>query len=362
MEFVLICPTSSQPRFHKRAIQLNKIHKTSVFAFQRGLYEENTFSSELNLHYLGKIQDGQYFLRVITLVKAIFAIIKFRKKNADKNLFFYAMSFDCMMIAMLAGIKRGIYEVGDIRFNRNKKGFFSYIEDYLINRINGVVVTSPSFINLIKSPKQFNKNIPYYVIENKVDASLQRPYFNFPEKDKQIKKIRIGLIGFLRYKVPISRIINFVKENQDHYELHCWGDGQYKDIVLNNLSDSIFFYGSFKNPDQLEEIYSLIDLNYTVYGGENKTEIGVSHALPNKYYESAFFHIPIICRSNTEVGKKAKDNMIGFEIDISTSKSFSDGLLSISKYDIDEAKTKCNAIETKDLIEDGENILRDIFK
>ena len=50
------------------------------------------------------------------------------------------------------------------------------------------------------------------------------------------------------------------------------------------------------NPDDLERIYGSIDLNYVVYGGDPKSEIGVRLAIPNKLYESIFFQVPLVCR------------------------------------------------------------------
>ncbi len=363
MEFILICPTSSQPRFHKRALQLNRIHKTNIFAFQRGLYEENKFSPELDFYKLGKVKDGSYLKRLSTIISAIFKIRMYRNRSNNTDFFFYAMSFDSMLIAILAGLNKGLYEVGDIRFDRKKKSIFSYIESYLIKNIKGVVVTSPSFINLIKTEEHRLAEIPFHVIENKVDKSIVRPIFqNIRNEDSGFRKIKIGLIGFLRYRLPIERLIKFVQENSNKYELHCWGDGECKNIIKENTSKNIFFYGSFRNPDQLEQIYKSIDLSYTVYGGDVATEIGVSTALPNKYYESAFFHVPILCRVNTEVGKKSVKNGIGFMIDIENYEIFQRDLLKIKFKDIIIAKTKCSNINTSELVEDGSKILLNIFQ
>ena len=75
----------------------------------------------------------------------------------------------------MSGIKKGFYEIGDLRFLRDKINLFSIIEALLVRSINGVVVTSPSFIGLVKPKKFYKSKTPFYLIENKVINTLKRP-------------------------------------------------------------------------------------------------------------------------------------------------------------------------------------------
>ena len=77
--------------------------------------------------------------------------------------------------------------------------------------------------------------------------------------------------------------------------------------------DNITFNGSFKNPDDLERIYSENNINFVVYNNTLKNE---QVAMPNKFYESGFFNMPILCATNTYVGQRALDQGMGWIVDI----------------------------------------------
>ena len=66
----------------------------------------------------------------------------------------------------------------------------------------------------------------------------------------------------------------------------------------------------FKNPDDMEKIYSENNLNFVVYDNTLDNE---KVAMPNKFYESGFFNIPIVCAENTYVGKKSFGSKHGLD-------------------------------------------------
>ena len=149
-KLVVICPTMSQPRFHKRAQQLKLLFNLDIYAFSRGLYEINEFPEGLTPTSLGRIKDRSYVGRISKLIRAIF-IIRRNLKRADKlNTFFYVFSLDALVIARLLGLRRGFYEVGDIRIDRSKRSFFSTVERILTKNLEAIVVTSPKFVDEIK--------------------------------------------------------------------------------------------------------------------------------------------------------------------------------------------------------------------
>ncbi len=351
---ILICPTISQPRFHKRADQLDDIFHLEIFAFSRGLYEMNTFPKKFSPIQLGKIKDKFYLKRIFKLIRAIFIIRKHVIKYDKKETLFYAFSLDTLIIGWLCGIKTGFYEVGDIRFDRNKKTIFSRLENLFARNLKAVVVTSPKFVDEIKKSGSRLKNIPYILIENKMPEGLSRPQLDIKLK-KNNEKIKIGVIGFLRYEAPLKKILSFVLNHSEIYELHCWGDGPCRKLFENHSCQSINYYGSFKNPDSLEDIYGNIDLNYVVYGGDIKSEIGVRLAIPNKLYESIFYGIPLLCRSETEIGAVAESMGVGITIQES---EFEHDLLAISFSQIRKMQKKCYEIKSGDIVDKGRSKLK----
>ena len=196
-----------------------------------------------------------------------------------------------------------------------------------------------------------------YFIENKIPKALL-PH-RVRDKKKVAGKIIIGLIGFLRYELPILRLIKFVENNSSLVTLKVFGDGQFKHYFDQNQSKNITYYGSFKNPDELNEIYKKIDINYVVY---DPSSLNVRLALPNKLYESVFFRVPIICSTNTYLSKLVREWDIGDEIDISSQLNFDRDFYKYLKADWIQSKSNnCLRIPNKSLIDDQEKELRTII-
>jgi len=354
----VLCPTLTQPRFHKRVSQLAEIFDVNVSGFSRGLYEVNSFPERFTVNSLGKVRDGNYLQRVLVLLRAVLILRRMVKQANTDEQYFYTFGLDGLIIARLSGLKVGFYEIGDIRFKRSRGNIFSFLENFLSRYLEAVVVTSPGFISEVKKSGPDIDVLPFEVIENKLPPHLMRPKLNNAMDDVK-GKIKIGVIGFLRYEKPLRKILSFVLEHKDRYELHCWGDGPCKVLFENHPSSNVAFYGSFKNPERLEDIYSRIDLNYTVYGGNPADEIGVRLALPNKLYESIFYYVPILCREATEVGRVAVGLGVGAMI---AENDFDSTLLNIDRTKIQEMRRKCSEVIVSDLIDDGSVIIKSLLK
>ena len=352
----VICPSLSQPRFHKRVEQLKQCFEIHVFGFSRGLYEINGFPSHQYVENLGRVKDGKYLQRISSVFKAIRILRRYIQNSGLSKIYFYAFGLDGLMIARLSGLREGIYEVGDIRFDRGAGGMLAMMENFFSRYLKAIVVTSPDFINEVKKSGTRIRELPIKVIENKLPLGLSRPSSSCVRL-KSSNKIRIGVIGFLRYEKPLKQLAAFVAANQDEYELLCWGDGPYKELFENNSVPNIKYFGSFKNPEELESIYESIDLNFAVYGGSSRDEIGVRLALPNKLYESIFFGVPILCRDKTAVARIAQDKGIGMSI---THSYFNTDLSSISLDKIREMRQNCLLISAESVTDDGQGVIESI--
>jgi hypothetical protein len=86
------------------------------------------------------------------------------------------------------------------------------------------------------------------------------------------------------------------------------------EIIRKNINshDNIFYHGAFKNPDDLEKVYSENNLNFVAYDNKLDNE---KVAMPNKFYESGYFNVPIICSKDTFVGERVLQLNIGWVID-----------------------------------------------
>lgn len=352
---IVIAPTTSQPRYHKRVRQLSTFFPVRIFAFNRGYYEKNFFPKSFPYISLGKINDRNYLKRVY---KLIYAISKVRKNlPPNKDLVFYAFSLDCVITAKLAGIKNGYLEVSDLIMSKGI-GKFAWILEKIITRdVLGLVLTSKAFYS---DYYRYRLNLPskkVYIIDNKVDKTLA----NIRPKLKEINKERIviGLIGLLRYEKPIRLLISLVKRKPEKLILECFGDGPSRYLIENNACENIRYNGSFQNPDKIPEIYSKIDINYAVY---DNSLLNVRLALPNKLFESAFFGVPIVCCDSTFVGKIAKNWGIGDTVRIKNQKLFEEDIIKITNINwLIQASKRCFSIPSSFLIDDGEVVLEKMF-
>lgn len=349
---LLITPTSSQPRFHKRASQIATICNIIIFSFERKYYNENVFPDNVSYTSLGEISDGQYIFRIISIVKAVIKIRSFLKKN--REYWFYAMSFDCLMIAKLSGIKNGFYEIGDLRQVEGFAKIISFIEPFFMKNVFGIVATSKQFYEhyLIKCLSPVNR---LYVIENKINVIFknQRPNKTLFKS----KRIKIGLIGLLRFKRPIDLLLNFVKDRPNLYEIECFGDGPLKSYIESYQCENIHYHGSFNNYN-LPAIYKQIDVNYVVY---DAFHLNVRLAIPNKIYESAYFGVPILCCEETALGRMVSEWKIGKTIRINDKFSYENDVGSINAEWINKCITNCFKLSDAELLDDGEKVISEMF-
>ena len=337
----ILAPTHSQPRFHKRV---------TIYYYSRFYYKQNHFNNRYRKINLGQISDGRHLSRFSIIIKAVQTIRKDAKKMRPK--WFYAFSLDLAVIGFFSGIKIGFIEIGDIINNKGVGRLARIIEYFLFRKIKGIIFTSSAFF--------YNYN-GWNFIENKVhviENKLSR-YYAYHKRPKDFIKdgvVRIGLVGLLRYERPIKLLINFIKNNTRSVKLICYGDGPYKDLIIKNCDENIFYEGSFKSPEDLEKIYDNIDINFIVY---DNTLLNVRLALPNKLYESVFWNVPIICSQNTYLSSIVKKWKVGSKISISNQKEFNDQLhLFVKKSWIKNKSINCMSVnKSKKLIDDSENVI-----
>jgi len=353
---VIITPSSSQPRYHKRISVLSKLSDTIIFTFRRGLYETNIFQPGVRVHDFGRIPDKNYLQRIFPFIRAIYLLSR-NLPSGYKSVQFYTFNVDGLLIAKLAGIKKGYFEVGDI-FHTSRFNFaMKRIEKLIVNGVSGLILTSSKYYT------EYYKNIltstnktSVYIIENKVDSRLEggRPTI---KTILNYSPITIGLVGLLRYPEPILRLVNFVKRYPDLTKLKVFGDGHElcKSLISKNVCENIEYFGSYKSPNDLLNIYNQIDVNYVVY---DYRKINVRLALPNKLYESAYFGVPIICGVQTYLGFLAKKWGIGGSIRIENQHDFDNDMMQVLNYNwLIQASTNCFAIANDKLLDNSENTI-----
>lgn len=332
-----------QPRVVKRILELAYSYKTvTVYAYSRGIYEVGNYKvlegqNNIEIVILGTLKDGKYFSRIVLYMKFIVRIVK---QYGFKSKLMYVFGLDLRMVTFGIPNTKVFYEISDIIWlykSKVPKKVLSIIDAFLAKKSYQVTFTSEGFY---KAYYNFLDSRKVRIKENKF-----KTYGRVKSLESiNTEKLKVAYIGSFRYYNIIKFLIESVAKN-NHIDLNFYGDSNVSIVqeikkACNNY-ENISYEGKFKNPDDLERIYSENNLNFVVY--DNKLE-NEQVAMPNKFYESGFFNIPIVVATNTFVGKKVLEMKMGWTID-ATKESINHFLTSIS---LDDVKKRHHHIRTID--------------
>lgn len=310
-KIIFICDLLSQPRIIKR---INSIHlaglEVKVYGYRRNKYNCNTFPSDIPVTTLGEMQDSSGYLRKLKQTyKDISDIIK---ENGTKENIYYAFGF---FPALFLLMKRAayIYEISDLLYGYKRferlRWLFVRIDKTLVKHSLATVMTSLGFKEYLFGNSS-NQNI--IVIPNK----LNEYFLNVSRKPtifNNQKPIVFAYVGAIRYPQTVLRFARIVGQQFPNHEFHFYGESPLTPecIKLADTYKNVKYFGAFKNPEDLERIYSIVDMLVTCYETENLNE---RIAEPNKLYEALFFCKPIIVSTGTFLSKQVENYQCGFAI------------------------------------------------
>lgn len=317
----ILSPALSQPRFHRRAqLFLDNGFQVRVYSFTRDYYAENTFPEGVEVVDLGKISGGNYLRRVPTLAQAIFKIRGKEKSGESPPDLAYAFGLDMALVAGFS-IRKSVplvYETGDLQnplpHGSLKSRALAAADKFAVGRARLLAATSPRFIEEyfeIIAPGVTSRAV---LVENQVSRDTARRFPRVLQAKEPGLPVRIGFVGRLRYPECLVPLMEAVGQESEKFQLHVHGDGPLRETVERyaKLHDNILFHGSFRNPDDLENIYRSIDVNYVVYDNRDPN---VRLALPNKLYESPYFGTPMIVAARTHLSERVAADGIGLATD-----------------------------------------------
>lgn len=251
-----------------------------------------------------------YKNRVAILRKGIKQVVN---KYKNQNVLYYAFGLDVAAILRMTCRKPYIYEEEDLVYtyfgSKLLVKAFNKLDKYIVKKSFLTVFTSEGFVQY-----HFGRKCPenVMVIPNK----LKRDILNYSPlfKSTNMEKLRIGYVGYFKF----DSVYHFAKtfaESFPQHEFHFFGVGSTPEIgarfeQLQSFSNC-FFHGRYKNPSELPDVYSKIDLLLSTY--DIKYE-NVKYAEPNKIYESIYFETPIIATTGTFLAGKILELGIGYSI------------------------------------------------
>lgn len=312
MKILFILPVASQPRFAKRIQKfIYQGDEASVASFERDYFSLNKLPTGIKYHSLGRIKSKNYLQRIPKLISALRKLVPLIRKNE----IIYIFSADILMLlfSFLKG-KKIYYEIGDIREIGGGKlvtKIFDGIYSNVLQKCDRILVTSEQF-KIYLSEKYSLEDKKISTIENRLDGGFFDSFEKTAFKPRIEPGFNLGIIGLFRYQ----NILEFLKAYQDlkpGFKVSFYGDGPLAEEIKKYVDgENIFYFGQFKNPDDLLGIYEKIDISFTMY---DATDLNVRLALPNKLYESMYFKKPIIVSKNTFLERKVKEFGVGFSWD-----------------------------------------------
>lgn len=318
---LFLVPYVPIPRMMKRIKTAASVGETTVIYWNRGTDKDDTllFPEGTSVYPIfEKANEGNPLKRIgatLRFGKKAYKLIRELKPNCI-HVTKTDMLFVVWLYSLISKTKtKIIYEISDIHkmaLNDSKKitdkllkSFLSGIESLVCNVVDYLVVTSESFWTMYYSQ---------WIAKNKV---LFIP--NTPEKavfSNYIKKNHndycIGFIGKIRYTKQLKMLVDAAK--QVNVKVFIAGNGvglnEIKDYCLN--MDHVEIYGSYNYESDIANLYGKVNCIFSMYDTEIKN---VQIALPNRLYEAAQCHLPLIVSKGTELADIVETEEIGVSIE-----------------------------------------------
>lgn len=315
-KIVFIVNSIDNQRCRKRVEEFRSNgYPVKIYGINRGLNTAAWDECEIIATYDNHMA---YHQRCKILIRALKKVFKAHKK--EKDVLWYYFGMDNAMFALIYNRKgKFIYEESDLvhTYMSKKAAIWAMekIDKYIISRSALTVLTSEGFAeyhyplkrpdNIVIKPNKLNPqivNIP-----------------NIPKKEPDPQHLNFALVGMIRFHA-VRRMADVISKNFPNHQFHFYGvlnvatKKEEEGFLALDERENVHFHGRFKNPDELPNVYSKIDVVVSTYDVEN---INVQYAEPNKLYESIYYRTPIIVSKGTFLAKQVERYKSGYSVDVS---------------------------------------------
>lgn len=307
-KIVFIMNTCQNPRCLKRINEfIDNGYEVEVYGFSRKNAGAVLRSDRFTLNVIGEYSNELGYLKRIPIIvgalKKVFGRIK-------EPVIFYYFGYDIAFLSLTINRRAYIYEESDLMhtYIRNAivRNLLEYIDQKIINNSFETIFTSEGFLKY-----HYGNKVPrnVSVIPNRLNKTIlsKQPV---GKKTEYPVKLKVGFVGVIRFKTVYEFVRTFLKSFPEH-EFHFYGTDTSLDAKFESLKSfgNVFFHGSFRNPDDLPEIYSNIDLVLATY---DVSVLNVRYAEPNKIYEAVYFNTPIIVSKGTFLAEEVEQLGVGY--------------------------------------------------
>lgn len=352
MKVVFLLPVAGHARYHKRIEALQKLGvEPKILAFERDYYAGKAWSG--GYKSLGKLQHGHYCKRLIPLLKAV-PKVRAAVKEAD---IIYAFDLDVLLFGWLAsrsfsGQPKIIYEVGDIREvllgKRLVARSLRWLERFLLQRTNLLVVTSKAFVSEYYRGIQGLTDLCYQVIENKLDPDVLRQV-EHKARDRSSEVLRIGYFGVLRCPRSWEILKAAARKGGGKIKLYVRGIP----VGIESLEEEaeaipyIDYGGAYTVSNELADIYGSVDMVWACYPYQGTSIGNWQWARTNRFYEACYFQKPMIAQVGTQDGQVIEELGLGICLDLSDIEGAARSILEISDTDLERWRANIGRLPEK---------------
>ena len=350
-KIIFLLASISQPRCIKRVESfIQNGYSVEVYGFNRGVYNINADVNGVKINDLGFAFSGSgYFKKFFYAKKCLKEIFK---KFKNEDVLFYAFSFDIALICKMFSGAKYIYEISDLVYTYfdNKKviKLFRSLDKWLINKSVLTIMTSEGFYNYF-FPLMNEKNV--IVQPNRVNSNLLNSSRDFNEI-KDTEKIVFSYVGAFRYPNTVFRFAEIIGKNYPQHEFVFWGDSNLTQLAIDLASKykNVKYHGAFKNPEDLEKIYSSLDVVIACYDIKTLNE---RVAEPNKLYEALYFKKAIVVSNDTFLAEKVSRFNCGYAIDATKDIDISNFIDGLNTSELNNIKTQIEKVSLSEIIDDN---------
>lgn len=343
-KIVFIIPNLGNSHSRNRILDfMNHGYEVCVYGYER---HNNNLNLPYPVHSLGAVARMRYSKRISLYLKTLRKIPRLHK---GENVVYYLGILDiAMFFRFLHPRARYIYEECDLTHTYSSRltPFLERIDKRIIRQSMMTVTTSEGFIQYHKwgwTPDNV------FLIENRLNANV----LDFPSKPARVfdkEKLVIGFVGGPRYE-SVRNFIDVFCRRFPQYEFHVFGGPILEEFEYLKSVQNCIFHGFFKNPEDLPDIYSSIDLLLCTYDTAIEN---VRYAEPNKLYESIFYEKPIIVSKGTFLERKVKKLGIGYSIDAMNEDEIVSFVTDLTYDSVQEKTGNCRLIDKNSLIDSNE--------
>ncbi len=330
-------------------------YKVCAYGFKREIDVPNK-SKYVDIEVLGSFKNNLSYIKRCTII--YHGIKKVLQETEGHCNLYYLVGLDVAMLFKLQSKSPYIFEEADLVHTNIANSWirkvYERVDKLIIRKSVLSAFRSEGFVKY-----HFGDNVPdnVHVISNRLNIGI-KDFEVLPQKPVDFEHLKIGYVGFIRYKSILNFAKVFCREFPQH-EFHFYGTftsetNERSFSVLKGYKNCIF-HGSFKSPDELNKIYSQIDMVLSTYDVSSEN---VRYAEPNKIYESIYFETPIVVSSGTFLADKVKMLGVGYDIDAMNDDEIIKFVSNLSEESLLEKKQNAQKIDKRETL----NINEDFFK